>query len=114
MNSPPEDGPCEVTITAPDRDWLYAVVRHIVENRLAAAAHVDAMDTIYRWAGSVHFADEARARLHTMSHNLPAIIDCVKQGHPFEVPCVVAIPIRDGEAEYLQWIKVNSNDQGNV
>lgn len=30
---------CEVVITAPDPDWLYAFARSLVEDGLAASAH---------------------------------------------------------------------------
>jgi hypothetical protein len=30
----------EVTITAPDRDWLVDLCRQLVESRLASSAHV--------------------------------------------------------------------------
>ena len=31
---------CEITITAPDAEWLRDLCRQLVESRLAASAHV--------------------------------------------------------------------------
>ena len=45
----------EVTITAPDRDWLVDLCRQLVDARLASSAHViHPVTSIYRWEGEVH------------------------------------------------------------
>lgn len=105
MDNSPDDGPCEVTITAPDREWLQALVRQYVEEGVAAAAHVDIMHTTYRWAGQVHEADEARAVLHASRRNLDEITARVRAEHVYEVACVAAVDIVAGEPRYLEWIK---------
>lgn len=102
-NSP--TGPCEVTITAPDRAWLGRFVRGLVDDHLAAAGHVDVMDTVYRWAGEVRGASEARAVLHTSFVHVDTISARTRDAHPYDVACVAATPILAGEPAYLQWIK---------
>jgi periplasmic divalent cation tolerance protein len=97
-------GPCQVTITAPDRSWLAAFARQLVADWLAAAAHLDTMATTYRWQGVVHEAEEARAVLHTSFECVSVIAERVRQEHPYEVACVAAVPIVAGEPEYLAWI----------
>lgn len=106
MDNPPNDGPCEVTITAADRDWLQQFVRELVTERLAAAAHLDTMHTIYRWDG-VQEAEEGRARLHTNATRVCEISERVRASHPYDVPCVVATPITFGDPDYLSWIESN-------
>jgi periplasmic divalent cation tolerance protein len=36
---------------------------------------------------------------------VPAIIERTKASHPYEVLCVVALPILDGNPDYLTWIE---------
>jgi periplasmic divalent cation tolerance protein len=56
----------EVTITAPDPDWLTDLCRQLVDARLASSAHViHPITSIYRWEGTVHDATEARAFLRS-------------------------------------------------
>lgn len=105
MDNPPDDGPCEVTITAPDRDWLQGLVRQLVQDRLAAAAHVDGMRTTYRWAGRIEEGCEARCILHTTLSHVSEIERLVRLSHPYAVPCIVATPITTGDSSYIQWIK---------
>lgn len=96
---------CQVTITAPDEDWLVSFGRTLVEQRLCASVHTQAnVRTSYRWQGQVHDAVEAKATLHTRASLVPLIVGRVTEGHPYEVPHVQAVPITDGNPAYLQWI----------
>lgn len=107
MDSPP-DGPCEVILTGPDLDWMRAFVRQLVEDRLAAAGHVDTMHSTYRWAGRINEADEARAILHTRFERVEAIVQRTREEHPYEVACVAATAIVAGEPSYITWINDES------
>ncbi|MEE6260323.1 divalent-cation tolerance protein CutA [Plantactinospora sonchi] len=96
---------CEVIITAAEADWLAEFTRRLVTERLAACGHNTAtIRSIYRWEGSVHDEDEARVALHTRRTLVPEIVARANQEHPYEVPCVIALPIVDGNPEYLRWI----------
>ena len=90
------DGACEVVITAPDGEWLAAFVRRLVDDQLCAAGHTAPIRSIYRWAGTVHDKNEARVALHTRTSLVPVIIDRTNAEHPYEVPCVVALPLTQG------------------
>jgi periplasmic divalent cation tolerance protein len=96
---------CEVVITGPDADWLAAFTRRLVEDRLAACGHnIASIRSIYRWDGAVHDDIEARVALHTRGSLVPAITDRAQRDHPYEVPCVIALPVIDGSPAYLDWI----------
>jgi periplasmic divalent cation tolerance protein len=43
-----------------------------------------------------------------VASNLPAIIARANNQHPYEVPCVVALPIIDANPEYLNWIRMET------
>lgn len=96
---------CEVIITAPDAEWLAQFTRRLVEDRLASGAHqVTTIRSIYRWQGEVHDRAEARVAIHTRLQHVPAIAARADAEHPYEVPCVFALPIQAGGAAYIQWI----------
>ena len=99
------DEVCEVIITAPNADWLADFTRRLVEDHLSACGHeVTEIRSIYRWADKIHDVSEARVALHTRTSHLDAIIERTRQEHPYEVPCVIAVPITDGLPAYVQWI----------
>jgi hypothetical protein len=50
--------------------------------------------------------DPARARvaLHTRRDLVAAIVAKADSDHPYDVPCVIALPIVDANPAYVQWI----------
>jgi periplasmic divalent cation tolerance protein len=96
----------EVIITAADADWLAEFTRRLVEDRLAACGqNIAAIRSIYRWDGAVQDEPEARVALHTRMELVDAIVERTNAEHPYDVPCVIALPIRQGNAAYLQWVE---------
>ena len=106
------DEVCEVVITAPDEAWLLDFTRHLVEARLAACGHHTSIRSIYTWAGAVQDESETRVALHTRSSCVPAIIAITNDRHPYEVPCVIAMPLVGGEPAYLRWVHDQTRDPG--
>ena len=96
---------CEVDVTGPDPAWLAGYTRTLVEERLAACGHqLAAIRSVYRWEGAVHDESEARVALHTRRSLVPAIVARTDELHPYDVPCVIAMPLNGGNPAYLAWI----------
>ena len=99
------DEVCEVVITGPSQEWLATFTRQLVDDRLAACGHIiPAIRSIYRWEGTVHDEPEARVALHTRRSLVSAIVDRANRDHPYDVPCVIALPIVDGNPAYVDWV----------
>jgi periplasmic divalent cation tolerance protein len=98
-------GICEVVVTADDAKWLTGFTKRLVEDRLAACGHhITAIRSVYRWHGVVHEEPEARVALHTRAALVPSIIERAGRDHPYNVPCVIAMPVVAGNSEYVQWV----------
>jgi periplasmic divalent cation tolerance protein len=96
---------CEVVVTGPDPEWLAGYTRTLIEERLAACGHqLAAIRSVYRWEGAVHDEAEARVALHTRRSLVPAIVARTDELHPYDVPCVIALPLAGGNPAYLAWI----------
>ncbi|RBY85430.1 divalent-cation tolerance protein CutA [Blastococcus sp. TF02A-26] len=101
-----DDECCEVVVTAADPEELAGLTRDLVDRRLAACGHVvPAIRSIYRWEGAVHDEPEARVALHTRRALVSAIVEHVTAVHPYDVPCVIALPLVDGAPDYLAWVR---------
>jgi periplasmic divalent cation tolerance protein len=101
----------EVVITADSADWLAEFTRRLVTDRLAACGHqIAPIRSIYRWQGAVQDDAEARVALHTRASLVPAIVARADAEHPYEVPCVIALPILDGNPAYLDWIVAETRE----
>jgi periplasmic divalent cation tolerance protein len=96
---------CELVVTAADADWLAGFTRTLVEERLAACGHVlGPIRSIYRWDGAVHDEAESRVALHTRRSLVPAVVARTGELHPYDVPCVIELPLRGGNPDYLRWV----------
>jgi periplasmic divalent cation tolerance protein len=99
------DQVCEVVITANDEGWLLDFTRSLVRERLAACGQqVTPIESIYRWNNEIQQDRETRVALHTRLDLVPAILERVKREHPYEVPCVLALPVAAGNPDYLDWV----------
>lgn len=100
-----KDQVCEVVITGPSQEWVATFTRQLVDDHLAACGHIsNVIRSIYRWDGRVHDETEARVALHTRRSLVSAIVDRANRDHPYDVPCVIAVPIVDGNTAYVDWI----------
>ena len=102
---------CEVVVSADDADWLAGFTRTLVEERLAACGHVfPAIRSVYRWEGAVHDEPEARVGLHTRRSLVPAVVARTAELHPYDVPCVIALPLLGGNPAYLAWLAAETRE----
>ncbi len=100
-----------MVITAETADWLVGFTRSLVADRLAACGQtVAAIRSIYRWDGEVQDDAEARVALHTRTALVPEIVARADAEHPYDVPCVIALPIVAGNPAYLSWILAETRE----
>ncbi len=111
------DGPVEgvevveVVVTAEDPEWLAGMTRTLVEERLVACGqHVTPVRSVYRWEGAVHDEVEARVALHTRATLVDAVVARVAELHPYDVPCVLALPVLAGNPAYLRWVAAETRE----
>jgi periplasmic divalent cation tolerance protein len=102
----PEQLECvEVVITAESADWLVDFTRSLVNDRLIACGHIiNPIRAIYSWNGQVYDETQLRVGLHTRASLVSLIVDRANAEHADDVPCVIALPINQGNPAYLQWV----------
>jgi periplasmic divalent cation tolerance protein len=96
---------CFIYMTAGTTEEAQAIGKALVEENLAACVNImDGMQSIYRWEGQVCEAQEVVLIAKTRSDQVGPLIDRVKELHAYECPCVLALPILEGNPAYLEWI----------
>ena len=94
-----------VYVTAPSVRAAERLGAAVVEEGLAACANVlGPIRSIFRWHGKVERAREAALILKTRKARVAALTRRLKALHSYDVPCVVALPIIGGNADFLAWI----------
>ncbi len=95
-----------VYITAGDEEEAHRIGRALVESRLAACANIiGSMSSVYWWEGEIHEDKEALLIAKTRESAVPALIEKVRSLHSYDCPCIIALPILEGNPDYLDWIE---------
>ena len=97
-----------VYTTWPDAETAQSAGEAAIEARLAACANIlGPMRSIYAWKGRIERETEIPMLLKSRSECLPALRELISTLHPYETPCVVAIPLSTSGSnpEFLNWIK---------
>jgi periplasmic divalent cation tolerance protein len=93
--------------TWPDAETAEAAAEAAVRAGLAACANILApIRSLYLWRGALQREAELAMLLKTTGSAAADLRDLILRLHPFETPCIVAIPVAvDGSnIEFLAWI----------
>lgn len=94
-----------VLTNCPDAEVADRLARTLVEQKLAACVNrLPAVDSVYRWQGSIERAVEVPLLIKSTRERLPEIQEVIRALHPYEVPEIVAIPVVAGLPAYLRWV----------
>ena len=96
---------CLVYVTTGSDAEARKIASAMVEERLAACANIlGEITSIYRWEGSLQTENEVAFILKSQPHLIKKLTARVTELHAYECPCVIAMPIIDGNPEFLKWI----------
>ncbi|MFC1885155.1 divalent-cation tolerance protein CutA [Thermodesulfobacteriota bacterium] len=94
-----------VYMTAGSMEEAQKIGKEIVSQRLAACVNIiDNMNSFYWWEGELQDDREVIIIAKTREVLVPELIRRVKSLHSYDCPCVVSIPLVDGNPGFLNWI----------
>ena len=100
-----ESGYLVVLITAGSYEEAKKIADALVSQRRVACVNiVSDVNSLFWWQGKVEEAKESLLVVKTRAALFPEIVKLVKGIHSYEVPEIIALPIVDGNADYLAWI----------
>src|SRR5215813_3697232 len=81
------------------------IARRLVEARLAACVSVlPGARSFYRWKDAIESSSEWLLLIKTSRANFDDLRIELEKAHSYEVPEIIALPIVDGAANYLNWL----------
>lgn len=87
----------------PDEEIARYVAKTLVEERLVACVNLlPGATSIYRWEGKVEQATEVLTVVKTSDP--AAAMARIKELHPYEVPEIIQIAVKDAHPGYLAWV----------
>lgn len=94
-----------VYMTAGDEEEARRLARMLVSERLAACVNLlGSMQSFYWWEGRVEDAAEIAMVAKTTAERFPVLMERLTAEHSYDCPCVVALPVTDGNPAFLHWI----------
>ncbi|PKL18812.1 MAG: divalent-cation tolerance protein CutA [Spirochaetae bacterium HGW-Spirochaetae-5] len=97
---------CMVYITTNSMEEAEIIGRNLVSRKLAACVNIiNNMKSIYHWEGKIETGEEVIMIAKTKKALVNELIENVKTLHSYDCPCIVAIPIIDGNQDFIKWIR---------
>jgi len=82
------------------------VARALLDRHLVACVNiVPGVRSLYRWEGKIEDDGESLLVLKTTRDNVERVIAAVREAHSYDVPEVLSLPVEDGNADYLEWVR---------
>ncbi|MBI3071863.1 MAG: divalent-cation tolerance protein CutA [Deltaproteobacteria bacterium] len=100
---------CVALVTVPNIDVARNVANALVEARVAACVNiVPGVESIYRWEGKMCADAELLLIAKVRTSRASEVIKVVEENHPYSCPEVLFLEIRDGRAQYLDWVRTET------
>jgi len=98
-----------VLANCPDNACAEKIALTLLEGKLAACVNILApCRSLYRWQGHIEDAAEIPLLIKTRAGCYPELEDTIKACHPYTVPEIIALPIRNGMPAYLHWLSTET------
>ena len=95
-----------VFMTASNREEAVKIVRTLLEERLIACGNImDSVSSFFWWKGEIEEEKEVLVIMKSSEKLFKKLSKRVMELHSYDVPEILALPIVDGSASYLDWLK---------
>jgi periplasmic divalent cation tolerance protein len=96
----------------PDRESAERLAALLIERRLGACVNILApCKSVYRWQGKIQQDEEHPLLIKTAKERYAALEAAIREGHPYELPEIIAVPLVHGLPAYLQWVESETCDE---
>ena len=94
-------------ITFPNEAEAKQIGETIVQEKLAACCNIISNNatSIYFWKGAINRDTETIMITKTSENKVKELTDRIIKLHSYDIPCVVVLPIKSGNNEFIDWVK---------
>jgi len=95
-----------IYITAGNQEEAKRIGKELVKNRLAACVNiVKDITSFYWWDGELQEAQETVMIAKTKESLVEELVEKVKSMHSYSCPCIVSLPVLQGNGAFLEWVE---------
>lgn len=94
-----------IYITTGSKDEAAMIGKALINAGLAACVNiVENMHSMYMWDGKLQDDKETILIAKTTKACVSDLVEKVNALHSYDCPCIVSLPVSDGNPEFLKWI----------
>jgi periplasmic divalent cation tolerance protein len=94
-----------VLTTCGSSDEAARIAHSLVDSRLAACVAIaPEVRSIYRWQGAIEESVEWALTIKSRRDLFAQLSEEIRRLHSYETPEILALPVLQGSAKYLQWM----------
>ncbi len=94
-----------IYITAGSKDEALIIGKALINARLAACVNIiENMTAMYMWDEKLQDAKETILIAKTTKDRVPDLIEKANSLHSYECPCIVSLPVSEGNPAFLKWV----------
>lgn len=98
----------QIIMTVDERQTAETISETLVGMRLAACVQIlGPITSTYRWQGKVEKTEEWQCLIKSRADRFHDVECVIKSLHPYDVPEIIAMPIIEGNDDYLRWLDEN-------
>jgi periplasmic divalent cation tolerance protein len=95
-----------ILVTTASQKEAVRIGEEMVNAKLAACANIiPRVQSIYRWNGKTVKSGETLLILKSTDLRYQALEKAIKAMHSYETPEIMAVPIREGLDQYMEWVR---------
>ncbi|CAI1665564.1 Divalent-cation tolerance protein CutA [Serratia quinivorans] len=104
---------CEAVVilcTAPDEATAQDLAARVLGEKLAACVTLlPGASSLYYWEGKLEQEYEVQMLFKSERRHQDALLNYLKQHHPYQTPELLVLPVMTGDKDYLLWINASLN-----
>ncbi|CAI1872594.1 divalent cation tolerance protein CutA [Serratia proteamaculans] len=104
---------CEAVVilcTAPDEATAQDLAARVLGEKLAACVTLlPGASSLYYWEGKLEQEYEVQMLFKSERRHQDALLNYLKQHHPYQTPELLVLPVMAGDKDYLLWINASLN-----
>lgn len=95
-----------IYVTFANEEEAKSIGRILVEERLVACCNIiPNLVSIYHWKDRLEESQETLVFFKTTKDRAAKTTKKIQELHSYEVPCILILPILEGNQPYLDWIR---------
>ncbi|MDR1285911.1 MAG: divalent-cation tolerance protein CutA [Campylobacteraceae bacterium] len=93
-----------VFTTTANEESAQRIADKLLEKNLAACVSFTPIFSSYKWQGHIQKESEIELQIKTRAELYQKVEETIKSLHMYETPQIIAVPIKQGCDNYLEWI----------